>query len=106
MSDKKWLQKYVFTYFHEIFFGEFPIILTEWLERLVEKMRRFNTAMPRNWTPKLVRQMNCVSNPTAQAIDFWLDSVLGGYFTEFAYIVFNHTMSKKGIFSKVFMGGC
>jgi hypothetical protein len=42
MSDKKWMQRYVFTDLHEIFFGEFPKILTEWLERLVEKTRRFS----------------------------------------------------------------
>jgi hypothetical protein len=39
---------------------------------------------PRNWTPELVRQLNSVSNPTTREIDFWLDSVLGGYVTEFA----------------------
>jgi hypothetical protein len=37
MSDKQWMQRYVFMDLHEIFFGEFPKILTEWLERLVEK---------------------------------------------------------------------
>jgi hypothetical protein len=37
MSDEKWMQKYVFTNQHEFFFGEFLEILTEWLERLVEK---------------------------------------------------------------------
>jgi hypothetical protein len=47
MSDKKWLQRYVFTDLHEIFFGE-PKILTEWLERLVEKTRRFNVTVPNN----------------------------------------------------------
>jgi hypothetical protein len=44
MSDKKWMQRYVFTDLHEIFFGEFPKILTEWLERLVEKIGRFSVA--------------------------------------------------------------
>jgi hypothetical protein len=36
MSDEQWLQRYVCTELHEIFFGEFFIILTKWLERLVE----------------------------------------------------------------------
>ena len=39
---------------------------------------------PRNWTLELVRQLNFVSNPTTREIDFWLDSVLGGYVTEIA----------------------
>jgi hypothetical protein len=31
MSDEQWMQRYVYTELHKIFFGEFPIILTEWL---------------------------------------------------------------------------
>jgi len=37
MSDEQWMQNYVFTDQHEIVFGEFPEIFTEWLERLVEE---------------------------------------------------------------------
>jgi hypothetical protein len=55
MSDEKWMQRYVYTELHEIFFGEFPIILTEWLERLVENNGRYQTTTMRNWTPDLVR---------------------------------------------------
>jgi hypothetical protein len=36
MSDEQWMQRYVYTKLHEIFFSEFLIILTKWLERLVE----------------------------------------------------------------------
>jgi hypothetical protein len=32
----------------------------------------------------LVRKLNSVSNKTSRAVDFWLDSILGGYITEFA----------------------
>jgi hypothetical protein len=39
MSDKKWMQRYRYTDLHEILFGKFPIILTEWLKRLVEKRK-------------------------------------------------------------------
>jgi hypothetical protein len=83
MSDKQWLQKYVFTDLNEIFLEKFPVILIEWLEILVEKARRFNTIVPRNWTLELVRQLNFVSNPTTRQIHFYLDSVLGGYVAEF-----------------------
>jgi hypothetical protein len=31
----------------------------------------------------LIKQLNSVSNPTTPAVDFWLDSVLGGYITKF-----------------------
>jgi hypothetical protein len=41
MSDEQWMQMYVYTKLHEILFGEFPIILTEWLEILVENTGRY-----------------------------------------------------------------
>ena len=77
------MQRYVHTKLQEFFFGKFPIILTECLERLVENTRRYKAGAPRNWTPELVRQLNSVSNTTTHAIDFWLDSILGGYITDF-----------------------
>ena len=83
MSDKQWMQRYVYTEFHEILFGEFLIILTEWLEILVENTGRHKTAAPRNWPPELVRQLNYVSNPLTRAVDFLLYSILGGYIIEF-----------------------
>jgi hypothetical protein len=48
MSDKQWLQRYVYTELHEIFFGDFFIILVEWLERLVENTGRYQVATLRN----------------------------------------------------------
>jgi hypothetical protein len=51
MSDDQWMQKYLFTDQQEIFFDEFPKIMTEWLERLVEKIRRLSAATLKNWTP-------------------------------------------------------
>jgi hypothetical protein len=81
MSDDQWMQKYLFIDQHEIFFDEFPKIMTEWLERLVEKTRRLSAATPKNWNPELVRKLNSVSNPTTRVIYFWLDSILGGYVT-------------------------
>jgi hypothetical protein len=32
----------------------------------------------------LIRQLNTVSNKVSHTVDFWLNSVLGGYITEFA----------------------
>jgi hypothetical protein len=48
MSDKQWMQRYVYTKLHEIFFAEFPIILTEWLEILVEDIVRCKNVALRN----------------------------------------------------------
>jgi hypothetical protein len=73
----------VFTDFHEIFFGEFLIILIEWLERLVENVGRYRDEAPRNWTHELIKQLNTISNKVSHVVDFWLNSVLRGYITEF-----------------------
>ena len=37
ISIEEWLQRYVFTDLHEIFFATFPIDLHEWLSRLGEE---------------------------------------------------------------------
>jgi hypothetical protein len=99
MSDKQWMQRYVFTYLHEIFFGEFLNILTEWLERLVEKTVRCIITTPMNWTPELVKQLNYLSNPTSQAVDFWLDNILGGYVTKYAvYCIQSYSVADRDLF--------
>ena len=38
----------------------------------------------RSWTPKLIQQVNTVSNQISRTIYFWLDSLFGGYDIEFA----------------------
>jgi hypothetical protein len=53
------------------------IILTECLEILVENNGRYQTTMPRKWTPELVRKLNYVSDKTSHVLDFWLDGILG-----------------------------
>jgi hypothetical protein len=42
ISSEQWLQRYVFTYLHEIFFVDFPNVLTEWIQRLAEKNGTFH----------------------------------------------------------------
>jgi hypothetical protein len=48
MSDKQSIQRYVYTNLDEVFVNKFLIILTKWIERLVEKNRRFRDTTPRN----------------------------------------------------------
>jgi hypothetical protein len=43
ISSEQWLQRYVFTDLHEIFFVDFPNVLAEWLQRLAEKNGTFCT---------------------------------------------------------------
>jgi hypothetical protein len=70
MRDEKWLKRYVFTKLHETFFGEFLIILNEWLEILVENIEIHRIIVPRYWTLDLVRQLNSVSYNTSHVFDF------------------------------------
>jgi hypothetical protein len=60
----------VFTYLHEIFFGEFSMILTEWLKRLVGNVGRYQVEDPRNWTPDMIRKLNTVTNKASHVVDF------------------------------------
>jgi hypothetical protein len=34
-------------------------------------------------TPELIQEVNTVSNKILRAIDLWMDSIVGGYITEF-----------------------
>jgi len=83
-SAKDWLQDYIYSDLHEIFFCEFPIILSEWLLRLCEYNATWRIDGPREWTLELIQQLKELSNLISCAIDFWIDSILRGYITEFA----------------------
>ena len=37
LRKKDWLDRYLYTNIHEIFFTEFPIVLHEWLSRLATR---------------------------------------------------------------------
>jgi hypothetical protein len=84
MRKEKWMQRYVYTELYDIFFGEFPIILIEWLEILVDNTGRYRIATLRKSTPELVRELKSVSNKTSRAINLWLRNILGEYITEIA----------------------
>jgi hypothetical protein len=72
------MQRYVYIDLHEIFFGEFPNLLTKWLEIFVENIGRHRPTVPKNWTHEPVRRVDTVGNKMSRAVEFWLDSILGG----------------------------
>jgi hypothetical protein len=39
---------------------------------------------PVAWTPELVSIVKRIDNPVSRAVDFWLNSLLEGFITEFA----------------------
>jgi hypothetical protein len=84
IRSDKWLQRYVFSYLHEIFFVNFSNVLAEWMQRLAEKNITFRFVFSRSWTLESIQQVNTINNQISCVVDFWLDSVLGGYINEFS----------------------
>jgi hypothetical protein len=41
INAKDWLQRYVFTYLHEIFFVDFMNVLEEWIRRFIKQTKRY-----------------------------------------------------------------
>ena len=59
-------------------------MLHEWLSRLATQQTNFQRREAVEWSAQLIRELTSVRNPISGAVDFWVDSVLQGYITEFA----------------------
>ena len=44
--------------------------------------KKFQGGEPTEWSPWLIQWLKRTSNPISRAIDFWVDSILGGHITE------------------------
>ena len=83
LSVERWLDEYIYSDIHKIFFAEFPILLHELLVGLASRWANFQTRDISEWTDQLVQEVTSVSNSVSRAVDFWVDSILQGYITEF-----------------------
>jgi hypothetical protein len=83
LTPHKYLDKYVFTDLHEVFFCDFPHLLQEWILRLKDN-HATNQIRQLDWTPVQIEQLQQVNNKFTRAVDFWLDSIVTGFITEFA----------------------
>ena len=83
LSIENWLDRYLHINIHEIFFAEFPIVLHEWLSRLVTRQTKFQRREAIKWSAQLIHKLTSVSDPISRAIDFWVNIILQGYITEF-----------------------
>jgi hypothetical protein len=83
ISTEDWLQRYIFTDIHEIFFGGIHQELHEWLARLADTQFEIRSRPPVVWTPALIQKVKRVDNAVSRAVDHWFDSTIGGYITEF-----------------------
>ena len=84
VSEKKWLERYVYMEIHKIFFASFPSELYEWIAKLADNQGRCKLDKPIVWTPELVRRIEASEDKIARAIDDWLDRIIGGFITKFA----------------------
>ena len=100
LSAKNWVEKYIYSDIHEIFFAEFPFILHEWLSSLERRKTNFQRRAAVEWNDKLVRKVTSVSKTISRAIDFWVDSILQGYITEFVVEAITSYSEAERIFSQ------
>ena len=78
LSTKNWLERYIYSDIHGIFFAEFPIVLHEWLSILATRQTNFQRREAVQWSAHLIREVASVSNPISRDIDFWVDSIFQG----------------------------
>jgi hypothetical protein len=81
LSSEGWLEKYIFTDIHEIFFGGIHQELYEWLARLADTQFDIRSRILVAWTSELIKKVKRVDNTVSRAIDNWFDSTIGGYIT-------------------------
>ena len=83
-SSNDFLQRYVFSYIHEIFFSSIHIELHQWLSRLIERKTNFKEDQFPNWTPARINILKRVNNAISRAVDFWTTRTLEAFVTEFS----------------------
>ena len=70
-SSDNFLQRYVFTDIHEIFFGSIHIELHQWLSRLTERKTNFKEDRFPDWNPTRINILKRVNNTISRVVDFW-----------------------------------
>lgn len=84
LSKEEWLNRYLYTEDHEIFFFSFPCELHQWLYKLQDIEGTWKLDNPIVWTLELVRHLEDSENNIVRAVDYWIGSILGSFITEFA----------------------
>lgn len=82
ISEEQWLDHYIFTDIHEIFFVTFLIKLYEWIAKLADNVGRCRLDQPIVWTPKLVQRLEATEDRLVHAYH-WLYRLIGGFITQF-----------------------
>lgn len=70
LSVEAWLQRYIFTEHHEIFFVMLDNELHEWLSRLTKNKTCFKNTDPSAWSPELLQRLKETDNKISRLVDF------------------------------------
>ena len=66
---------------------------------MAKRQTNFQRREADKWSDQLVREVTSVSNTISRAIDFWVDSILQGYITEFAVeAITSYSESERNFF--------
>ena len=84
LSDEQWVQKYIYTEVHGIFFFSFAHEIHEWLSRLAKFHNCIKDDIVAEWNPKLIQRVEKFDNKITRTVDHWIDHLLGGFLTEFS----------------------
>ena len=78
LTKEEWLDCYLYTEIHEIFFSSFPTELYEWIAKLADKRGRWKLDGPIVWTPELVRRLEASKDKITCIVYHW---ILSSWFT-------------------------
>ena len=74
-------------------------MLHEWLSILVTRKTNFQRREAVEWSDQLMYTLISVSIPISRAINFWVDSILQGYITEFEVeMITSYSEAKRNFF--------
>ena len=83
-DSEAWLQKYIYTDVHGVFFATFPLELHSWVERLEDSTGYVRSGRPTQWNQATVQRLKNTNNVVSRVVYFWITSLLSGFVTEFA----------------------
>jgi len=84
LTKEQWLDKYLYTEIHKIFFCTFLIELYKWIAKLADDQGRWMLDGPIVWTLELVWRLEASEDKIVCVVDHRLDQVIGGFVIEFA----------------------
>ena len=82
-DSQAWLQNYMYTDVHEVFFTTFQSKLHSWVERLADNTGYIRSDRPMQWNQAAVQRLKNTNNIVSRVVDFWLTNLLSGFITEF-----------------------